>query len=184
MSLFMIVLSKTLVDSDNGAQHRHAILVAEIKRDSSKKARGISQQLKPALLLLPRLDTLGVYWDDESRILFTKSVSKRDQHQEVVIDTDSIANLPGYGSAYRSRAITVETLTKPTNLVAILQGLANIMRSHGVNDEQLRYRETVKLLLARYVDEKKARGSENKELRLQVLAGEDVGFLKPSGGLV
>ena len=57
------------------------------------------------------------------------------------------------------------------------------MRSHGVNDEQKRYKETVKLLLARYVDEKKARGSDDKELRLQVLAGEDVRFLTRVEGL-
>ena len=111
-----------------------------------------------------------MYWDDESRILFTKSVSNRGRHKEVVIDTDSIANLPDYGNAYQIKAITVDTLTKPTNLVAILQGLANVMRSHGVNDEQKRYKETVKLLLARYVDERKARGEDNKQLRLQVLA--------------
>ena len=174
---------ENVIDSDNEAQHHHAILVAEIKRDSSKKAKGISQQLEPALLLLPRLDTLRVYWDDENRILFTKSVSNRGQHKEVAIDTDSIANLPVYGNAYQSRAITVDTLTKPTNLVAILQGLANVMRSHGVNDEQKRYKETVKLLLARYVDEKKARGSDNKQLRLQVLEGDDTGFLPRVKGL-
>ena len=174
---------KNIIDSENGVQHRHAILVAEIKRDSSKKAQGISQQLEPALLLLPRIDTLGVYWDDESRILFTKSVSNRGRHKEVVIDTDSIANLPDYGNAYQIKAITVDTLTKPTNLVAILQGLANVMRSHGVNDEQKRYEETVKLLLARYVDERKARGEDNKQLRLQVLAGDDTGFLTRVEGL-
>jgi type I restriction enzyme M protein len=166
-----------IANSDKKEQLGHAILVAEIKRDSSKKARGISQQLEPALLLLPRLDTMGVYWDDESRILFTKSVSKKRQHEEITIHTDSIANLPDYGIAYHSKAITVDTLTKPANLVATLQGLANIMRSHGVNDEQTRYKETVKLLLARYVDEKKARGSDNKQLRLQVLGGEDAGFM-------
>ena len=174
---------KHILDNETGAQYRHAILVAEIKRDSSRKAQGISQQLKPALLLLPRIDTLGVYWDDESHILFTKSISHRGLHQEIVTDTDSIANLPEYGSTYRSKAITVDSLTKPTNLIAVLQSLANVMRSHGVNDEQRRYKETVKLLLARYVDERKARGSDNKQLRLQVLAGDDPGFLSRIEGL-
>ncbi len=51
------------------------------------------------------------------------------------------------------------------------------MRSHGVNDEQQRYKETVKLLLARYVDEKKATVSDDKRLELQVLEGIDEGFL-------
>ena len=165
-----------IANTNKTKQLGHAILVAEIKRDSSKRSRGISQQLEPALLLLPRLDTLGVYWDDENRIVFTKSVSDRGKHKEIALVSDSIANLPDYGIAYHSKAITVDTLTRPSNLVATLQSLANIMRSHGVNDEQKRYKETVKLLLARYVDEKKARGSENKQLRLQVLAGDDTNF--------
>lgn len=159
------------------AQLDHAVLVAEIKRDSAKKAKGVTYQLEPALRVLPRLDTVGVYWDDENRILFTKSVKKRQGFEEVSIKTDSIANLPDYGIAYQAKVITVDTLTKPANLVATLQGLANVMRSHGVNDEQQRYRETVKLLLARYVDEKSARVSANKQLKLQVLDGTDPGFM-------
>lgn len=166
-----------IATSDRQDQLGHAILVAEVKRDSSKKRKGIAYQLEPALRLLPRLDTVGVYWDDESRILFTKSLVKRRRHQEVIVDTDSIANLPDYGTAYHAKAITVDTLTKPGNLVATLQGLANIMRSHGINDEQQRYKETVKLLLARYVDERKARVSDSKQLKLQVLEGEDTGFV-------
>ena len=167
-----------LANSARREQLGSAILVAEIKRDSSKKARGVSQQLEPALLLLPRLDTLGVYWDDANRILFTKSVATRKGHDELVVRTDSVANLPDYGLVYQSKPLTVDTLTKPANLVATLQGLANIMRSHGVNDEQRRYKETVKLLLARYVDEKTARHSASRQLRLQVLAGPDTGFTK------
>lgn len=166
-----------IAGSDKLHQLEHAILVAEIKRESSQRRRGISQQLEPALLLLPRLDALGAYWDDENRILFTKSLSTRTDHPQITVHQDSIANLPDYGIAYQTKAITVDSLAKPTNLLATLHSLANIMRSHGVNDEHKRYRETVKLLLARYVDERKARGSTNKQLRLQVLPGGDPNFL-------
>ena len=166
-----------IANEDYRDQLAHAILVGEVKRESSKKKKGITQQLEPALFLLPRLDTIGVYWDDESGNLFLKSILRRGGHDEVVVSVDSIANLPDFGIAYHSKAIVVDILAKPTNLVATLQSLANVMRSHGVNDEQKRYKETVKLLLARYVDERKARGSENKQLRLQVLAGDDSSFL-------
>lgn len=168
--------AETVVTQTWQKQLTHAILVAEIKRDASRKQRGISQQLKPALMILPRLDTLGVYWDDENRILFTKSVVTQDGHDEICVTLDSVANLPSYGISYRAKAISVDTLTKPTNLVATLQSLANIMRSHGVHDEETRYRETVKLLLARYVDEKRARGSDNQQLQMQVIPGEDPAF--------
>ena len=161
---------------DRQEQLEHVILVAEIKRDSTKKRKGVVYQLEPALRVLPRLSTVGVYWDDESRILFTKSVEKKKGYEEVVVTSDSIANLPDYGTAYQHKAITVDTLTKPSNLVATLNGLANIMRSHGINDSQQRYRETVKLLLARYIDEKSAKVSASKQLKMQVLEGADSGF--------
>ncbi len=99
----------------------HAILVAELKRESSGKTKSIKYQLEPALRVLPRLDTFGVYWDDENRLLFTKRVKEKGKHQEIVVHTDSIANLPVYGIAYQTKAITVDTLTRPANLVATLQ---------------------------------------------------------------
>ena len=166
-----------IANSANSGQLRHVILVAEIKRDSTGKQKGITQQLKPSLRILPRMDAMAVYWDDENRILFTKTISREGLFDEILIGTDSVANLPEFGITYRSKAITVDALTQPSNLVQLLQRLANIMRSHGVNDEQKRYKETVKLLLARYVDERKARGSDDGQLSLQVHAGADREFL-------
>ncbi len=160
-----------------GEQLDHAVLVAEIKRDSTKKSKGVTYQLEPALRVLPRLDTVGVYWDDDNRLLFTKSVRKRGAIQDLAIHTDTVANLPDYGIAYHTKAITADTLTKPTNLLGTLYGLADIMRSHGVNDEHQRYKETVKLLLARYVDEKSAKAAASKQLKIQVLEGADTGFM-------
>lgn len=173
----VIVYNRSWKNMHSDPRHLdHAILAAEIKRDSARKSKDITYQLEPALRILPRVNALGVYWDDENRIVFTKAVQKRKDFTEIVIRSDSIANLPDYGSAYQVKAITVDTLTKPANLVATLQAVANVMRSHGVNDGQQRYRETVKLLLARYLDEKSARGSTNKQLKLQVLEGGDPGF--------
>lgn len=153
-----------------------AILVAEIKRDAKSKQSGIDNQLEPALAQIPRMDALGVYWDDTNRILLFKSIEKRSGVDHVIISNDDIANLPQFGVAYRSEPITLSKLASPTNLVSLLFGIANIMRSHGINDEALRYRETVKLILARYCDEREARTSEKGELSLQVLQGSDHNF--------
>jgi len=166
-----------IANESSANQLRHAILVAEIKRESASKRKGVKFQLEPALRVLPRMDTLGVYWDDENRILFTKGLQKQKGITQIAINTDSIANLPEYGVGYQSQAITFDRLTPPSNFVALLQRLADVMRSHGVNDEQLRYKETVKLLLARYIDEKLARASESGQLHLQVLDGDDEVFL-------
>lgn len=160
----------------------HAILVAEIKREGSKKKSGIAHQLEPALMVLPRLDVMGVYWDAESQVLLTKTVQGKGAGH-VAIRTDTIANLPRFGEEYSAKPITVDALTRPSKFFGTLMGLANVMRSHGVNDEVTRYRETVKLLLARYIDEKEARNRTSKQLGMQVLDGPDPRFRERVDGL-
>lgn len=158
-------------------QLSHIVLVAEIKRDTTKKKSAITHQLEPALRILPRVDAIGVYWDDENRNVLTKRISGKGSAQQVEIQPAPIASLPDYGVAYHAKAITVDQLTKPSNLVGTLHNLADVMRSHGINDEHERYKETVKLLLARYVDEKNAKASSGRQLKLQILEGEDTGFM-------
>ncbi|MGI2132653.1 HsdM family class I SAM-dependent methyltransferase [Shewanella baltica] len=151
-------------------------LVAEIKRESSKKTSGINNQLKPALMQLPNMDVLGVYWDDVSRLLFAKELKEKDGEKYIAIIEDSLESLPKANQKYKSKPIRWDDLRPAENLVSILFNVANIMRSHGVNDEQLRYKETVKLILARYCDERAAKSSKTKELSLQVLKGADGTF--------
>lgn len=159
---------------------QHVSLVAEIKREAKMKRKGVERQLQPALLILPNVRTLGVYWDDQNRDLYIKKfVAEPTGHIEV--HTDTVANLPFWGREYQTKPITVDVLTQPGNLVAALFELANIMRSHGVNDETLRYRETVKLLLARYVDERQARTRDHRILQLQVYPDSDSTFMDRVG---
>ncbi|MBD8485029.1 N-6 DNA methylase [Frigoribacterium sp. CFBP 8759] len=152
------------------------VLVAEIKRQASKKTSGVDNQLIPAMRVLPSMTVLGVYWDDVNQLLFHKSVIRENGAEHVRIGQDSLANLPQFGQRYKSKPITLSTLVPAENLVSILQSIANVMRSHGVNDEPTRYRETVKLLLARYIDEKEARDKAPQILDLQVFDGTDPDF--------
>src|SRR5688572_23208273 len=39
-----------------------AILVAEVKRDSSRKISGVTCQLEPAMRQLPGMHVMGIYW--------------------------------------------------------------------------------------------------------------------------
>ncbi|MEW6562207.1 MAG: N-6 DNA methylase [Pseudomonadota bacterium] len=155
---------------------KKAVLIAEVKRDSSKQKSGIKYQLEPALRLLPDTNALGVYWDDTSRILFIKKTITEGSRTITHIEQDSIANLPEAGGVYQERPITLDQLTPPDNLVSVLMNVAHVMRSHGVNDEHLRYKETVKLILARYCDEREAKESSKKQLSLQVKPGKDAQF--------
>lgn len=122
---------------------KRAVIVAEIKRDSKKSASAWTHQLEPAMRLLPGMKVMGAYWDDLNRLLFTKHVIGN----EVEIFPDTLANLPRYGSSYKRKLLTFQDLSPSHNLVGVLFNIANVMRSHGINDEHARYKETVKLLL-------------------------------------
>lgn len=156
---------------------RHILLVAEVKRDSKKAKSAIDTQLEPAVRQLPNLDALGIYWDDVNRLLFHRIAVKTERGDSIEVEQDTLANLPPFGQPYKYRPLTLDVLTPPSNIVAMLETIANALRSEGVNDEQMRYKETVKLLLARYVDEREAPSRKGRVLALQVYDGGDPVFM-------
>lgn len=158
---------------DGDARLREILLVAEIKRESKSKKKAVSFQLEPALRLIDRPSVFGVYWDDVNRHLYVKTTTNTG----VAIARDELGNIPSYGDEYRYKKLRYGDLIQPEDISATLMDIANILRSNHVNDESTRYRETVKLLLAKYIDEKEAREKGN-ELILQVAQGKDVGFLQ------
>lgn len=174
-----VVEVKALPSSDS---LKHAIIIAEVKRDQKSKKSGIDNQLKPALLVLPKVDALGVYWDDVNQILLVKKMIKVGSSSSIHIDYDNIANLPPYGISYTAKPISLTDLRPATNLMGVLHSLANVFRSHKINDEATRYRETVKLILARYCDERAAKAPPH-QLGLQVLPGGDPQFMKRVGAI-
>lgn len=158
---------------DDHARNHHIILIAEIKRDSKGKKSGITFQLEPAMRQSDRTFVLGVYWDDVNRYLYVKQV----KDNQIEITCDSLGNLPVYGNEYRYKKLKYNDLIKPEDITATLMDIANILRSNQVNDEATRYRETVKLLLAKYIDEREAKESDD-DLIMQVVPGFDTTFLK------
>lgn len=156
----------------------HAVLVAEIKRDAASKGEGIDCQLHPAMRQLPSMDVMGAYWDDVHRLLFVKQLIKKNGDQHVEIFADTLSNLPPFKTAYKAKPLTYDDLDRTANVVGALFGIANAMRSHGVNDDATRYRETVKLLLARYCDEKQGKETPDEPLALQIYPGADPKFME------
>jgi type I restriction enzyme M protein len=161
------------------ARLHHILIVAEVKRDAKKKERAIATQLEPAVRQLPNIAALGVYWDDTNRIvLHRERVHANDGGETIEVARDNIASLPPFGQPFRYQPITLDVLTPPSNLVAILETIANALRSEGINDEHVRYKESVKLLLARYIDERLAVDRPDHVLDLQVFKeGADPTFL-------
>lgn len=158
---------------DDKTRNQHILLVAEIKRDSKSKKAGVAFQLEPAMRQSDRTFVLGVYWDDVHRYLYVKQI----KDNQISITRDELGNLPAYGNEYRYKKLKYADLIKPEDITATLMDIANILRSNQVNDDATRYRETVKLLLAKYIDEREAKETGD-DLIMQVVPGSDTTFLK------
>ncbi len=157
---------------DDERKNQHIILVAEIKRDSKSKKQGIAFQLEPAMRQSDRAFVLGVYWDDVNRYLYVKQI--RDE--KITITRDELGNIPEFGNKYRYKKLKYIDLIEPEDITATLMDIANILRSNQVNDDSVRYRETVKLLLAKYIDEREAKET-GEDLIMQVVPGNDPSFI-------
>ena len=156
---------------DDTNRNKHVLLVAEIKRESKSKKSGVAFQLEPAMRQSDRTFVLGVYWDDVNRYLYVKQI----KDEQIIITRDELGNLPEYGNPYRYKKLKYRDLIKPEDITATLMDIANILRSNQVNDDSTRYRETVKLLLAKYIDECEAKET-GEDLLMQVVPGEDLSF--------
>lgn len=156
---------------DDTNRNKHVLLVAEIKRESKSKKSGVAFQLEPAMRQSDRTFVLVVYWDDVNRYLYVKQI----KDEQIIITRDELGNLPEYGNPYRYKKLKYRDLIKPEDITATLMDIANILRSNQVNDDSTRYRETVKLLLAKYIDEREAKET-GEDLLMQVVPGEDLSF--------
>lgn len=152
-------------------QQKHIVAVCEIKRESKSGKKGIKFQLLPALRQIDKSFVYGVYWDDTNRHLYIK----KTENNEVTITKDELGNIPDCGQPYKYKKLKYGDLIKPEDISATLMDIANILRSNHINDDSSRYRETVKLLLAKYIDEREAKES-GEDLILQIVPGKDVQF--------
>lgn len=152
-------------------RNTHILLVAEIKRESKSKKSALNFQLEPALRQVDRPSVFGVYWDDINRHLYVKKTIDN----QVSITKDELGNIPDFGNQYQYKKLKYADLIKPEDISATLMDIANTLRSNHINDDSARYRETVKLLLAKYIDEREGREVGN-DLILQVVPGKDVAF--------
>lgn len=172
----MVIYDIPLVEAkelDDKERNKHILLVGEIKRDSKNKKSGIAFQLEPAMRQSDRTFVLGVYWDDINRYLYIKQV----KDSQIQITRDELGNIPEFGDKYQYKKLKYKDLIKPEDITATLMDIANILRSNQINDDTTRYRETVKLLLAKYIDEREAKET-GEDLIMQVVPGKDISFLE------
>lgn len=138
---------------DHEEMLRRIVLVGEIKRESKSKSSAVNHQLEPALRQIDKSNIYGVYWDDINRLL----IIKQTINNQVRFSKDDLGNLPEFGNPYKYKKLKYKDLIKPEDISATLMEIANVLRSNKINDDATRYRETVKLLLAKYMDEREAK---------------------------
>ena len=79
----------------------HIVLVAEIKRENASSGTAVETQVYPALSFLPKIEVLGIYWDDVERRLFFRE----QMGGELVVRETALANLPQWGQAFQQKSL-------------------------------------------------------------------------------
>ena len=147
----------------------HLRLLAEIKRDNADAKSAKATQVKPALRLVPNLNSLGVYWDDiEQRFFFKEVVGNRESICEAPIN-----KIPIWGSPVGSVQLTYADLDIATNLVRVFDELEDVLHVYVV-DKQERYSLIQQLLLAKIHDENIHRVKPTELMGFQDFSAEAV----------
>ena len=123
-------------------------LIAEIKRDHRDAKSAKATQVKPALRIIPILDTLGVYWDEVEQRFFYKKI---EGNHESIIEAP-ISKIPVWGDNVGSVELRYADLNSATNLAKIFDELEDALHPHVV-DKMERYALIQQLLLTKIHDE-------------------------------
>lgn len=138
-------------------QRAHILLVAEIKREAKDNVSAKENQLKPALALLPKNNSLGIYWDDVEQTLFYKEVTGTD----TFVREASITQLPPYGGKLKFKAIHYKSLRNVTDLVKVFSRFDDVLHQAG-HDLEERYTILLQILLVKIYDEHLNRATDGK----------------------
>lgn len=123
-------------------------IVCEVKRDSADAQSAKINQLKPALALIPSMDSIGIYWDDVEQTVIFKQVNG----QAINVLEASIASLPTFGSPLVAEDLHYLDLNQATDLVKVFRRLDDILHQAGLSTAA-RYTLLFKLLLLKMFDE-------------------------------
>ena len=125
----------------------HIVLVAEIKRENAKAGGAVETQVYPALNFLPKIDVLGIYWDDvERRLFFREQVGG-----ELAVRETALANLPQWGQAFQQKPL-LSTDLETTQLRQLFERIENRLHAE-VSSKSRRFEIMLQLLLVKLYDE-------------------------------
>ena len=144
---------------------RHALLIAEIKRDNADAEKAKAYQVKPMLDFATRDNCVALYWDDvEQRVYWTDH--RRGFKQ---IKDGPLAALPVFGGIPEAKPLTFATIDDDKPLLGVFARIEDILHSVAIGPNK-RFTIMLQLLLAKLHDEHAHQGMPDSPLELQDFA--------------
>jgi len=149
---------------------KHALVLAEVKRDNADAARALAYQVKPMLDFAVRDDCVALYWDDVQQRVYWRTRtagSPRQDHEGPLTD------LPGYGERPGAARLTFATIASDKPLLATFQRVEDVLHAASIGPSK-RFGIMLQLLLAKLYDEHQHEHAPDDPLTLQDFAALEV----------
>ena len=143
----------------------HAVLLCEVKRDSSKQEWVKQTQVEPMLDFAKRTDAVALYWSkDVVRVLWHEIVDGVTETREAPVSA-----LPKYGEKVDVKPLTFSTIHPCPSLVSVFSKIEDVLYNAGLSKEK-RYEAIFQLLLAKLFDEHAFETRPDARLEMQDFA--------------
>lgn len=152
----------TLPSGDVDKLLEHAIILVEVKRESTTADYVKNTQVKPLLDFAKRDDCIAIYWDNVDQRLYWQERSKGVRTTK----EGPLPILPKYGHAIKLKPLTFSDLAPADNLIDIFDRVEVILHSASVDLDQ-RFSVMLQLILAKLFDEHGHQSKPKSDLAIQ-----------------
>lgn len=126
----------------------HAVLLAEIKRDSASAESAKRFQVQPLLGFAAKESCVALYWDNVDHRVFWQTSDDGTR----VIHEGPIASLTGFGHAPGAKALVIDDLRSDASLKGIFDRIEDILHGASIGPSK-RFSVMLQLLIAKLHDE-------------------------------
>ncbi|HZN20631.1 MAG TPA: N-6 DNA methylase [Micromonosporaceae bacterium] len=170
----VIVLDRPIgsVPDDVNELLKHALVLAEVKRDNAEAGKALKYQVKPMLDFASRDDCLALYWDNVEQRVFWQI--RRDGIREV--REGPLADLPNYGGKLGATKLTFNTIDAEKPLLAVFKRIEDTLHAASLGPSK-RFEIMLQLLLAKLYDEHLHQTQPDEPLTIQDFAALDTDAL-------
>jgi type I restriction enzyme M protein len=144
---------------------KHAVVLAEIKRDNADAATARAFQVRPMLDFARLRNCVAIYWDDVEQRAYW--LDRRGS--AAILREGPLASIPPFGGAPGSKPLTFATIDSQNSLLGVFARIEDILHSSALGPIK-RFTIMLQLLLAKLHDEHQHEGSPDEPLDLQDFA--------------